>query len=287
MARDNVYLMQEYVSAPISDPVRYRDSIADMVSEISARSSSRARAIPMLPDKLEAYDLMKRKVDDGRTEDVAIGLDSETVDVVYLEKPGITLVLGPSGAGKTDFLKHICAQIDTSRLHVSDSKKAELHMFKEELGERYISTADDDLEGFIKKLDSMASKREARYLASDKTKSAKQFYQELPNEYIVIDDAMWLAEIASDYSSTLSKAIDKAVTTDVRIVVSADSKKMPVVAMDEFTKMIKGADRGILLGSIEQNVFNLGLLKIEMDEDIAVVCDNGNITKIKIPKAEA
>ena len=287
VARDNVYLMQEYVPAPISDPIIYRDSIADMVSEISARSSSRARAIPMLPDKLEAYDLIKRKGDDGRTEDVAIGLDSEIVDVVYLEKPGITLVLGPSGAGKTELLKHICAQIDTSRLHVSDSKKAELHMLKEDLGERYISTADDDLEGFIRKLDAMASKREARYLASDKTKSAKQFYQELPNEYIVIDDAMWLAEIASDYSSTLSKAIDKAVTTDVRIVVSADSKKMPVVAMDEFTKMIKGADRGILLGSIEQNVFNLGLLKIEMDEDIAIVCDSGNITKIKIPKAEA
>ena len=286
VARDNVYIMQEYVPAPISDPAAYRDSIGDMVGEISARSSSRARAIPMLPDKLEYYDLINRKKDEGRDEDVAIGLDSETIDIVYLEKPGITLVLGPSGIGKTELLKNICSQIDPSKLHMSDSKNAELHMFKKELDERYISSADDDIEGFIKKIDSVASKREARYLASDRTKSAKQFYQELSAEYIVIDDALWLSEIAADYMSLISSTLEKATSTDVRIIASVDSKKMPMVAMDDYMKMLKNAERGILLGSIEQNVFNTGLLKMELSGDVAAIYENGSITKVKIPKAE-
>jgi hypothetical protein len=169
---------------------------------------------------------------------------------------------------------------------MSDSKNAELHMFKKELDERYISSADDDIESFIKKIDSVASRREARYLASDRTKSAKQFYQELSAEYIVIDDALWLSEISADYMSLISSTLEKAAATDVRIIASVDSKKMPMVAMDDYMKMLKNAERGILLGSIEQNVFNTGLLKMELPGDVAAIYENGSITKVKIPKAE-
>ena len=281
-----VYLMQEYAAAPIADPAVYRDKINGIVSEISARSTSRARAIPMLPDKLEYYDLISRKNAEGRAEDIALGLDSETVDVTYLEKSGIALVIGVSGSGKTALLKQVCEQIDIGKLYLADSKNAELHMFKDELGDRYISTAEDDIEGFVKKLDSMASKREQRYLTSDRSKPPRQFYEELPREYFLIDDVNNLADIAQSQLSMLSDAMDKAIRTDVRIIASADPKKVPVVALDDYTKMIKNATYGILLSTVEQSIFNVGYVKMELSEDIAAIYDNGSLSKIKIPKAE-
>lgn len=278
VSKDNIYPMQEYLPVALIDAVTYRNSINEMVEELSTLYIDKAMAIPMLPDKLEYDDLLQRK---GDNQGIALGLDSEDVSVRFLPNVSLFLIVGGAGTGKSNVLRLIYSQIKAGEIFLVDSRSEDFYDVAEVLDENYFSK-ESDFGKFISKLAVIVEERVRMYEDSGKTMKSKDFYAQLDPVFILIDDVVRLSQMAGMAVGQNVEIFENAISVGINIVATIDSKQS--YTSNAFLKMVKDTVDGIVLGNPQgQQLLPIVNYKDKADIDSGFLCDKNQIIKVKIP----
>lgn len=281
VSKDNVYLMQEFLPADISDAVNYRNSINEMVAAITASHTERAKAIPMLPEKLEFYDLLQRK-DNNRG--IALGLDSEDVSVKFIPDASPFLIVGVTGTGKTNMLRVIYNQVKSDNVFLVDSRSEDFYDVAGELCDKYLSK-ESEIDEFMGSLGTLIEEREKLYENSGKTMKSKDFYAKLEPAYLLIDDVTRLSQMKGIEVARNVSIFEAAIMAGINIVATIDGRQG--YTTNSILKIIKNTVDGIILGNPQsQQVFNIGGGKLKTAADLGFIYSGGSMNSVKIPLIE-
>ena len=277
VSKDNVYLMQEFLPADISDAVKYRNRINEMVAAITASHTERAKAIPMLPEKLEFYDLLQRK-DNNRG--IALGLDNEDVSVRYVDNSGVFLIVGGSGRGKTNALKIVASQAKTENLFVFDSRSEELYEYKADLQNRYINNEENRMD-FLNELIYALEKRKNLYEQNNRYVRAKEFYKSLEPLIICIDDvSRFIAQFQSN-EGEVAEVMTMAV--NMNAIIFATTGPNQISGFGAISKFFKDTQNGLVLGNPSEQSYLTPGARTAAVIDVGHLYRNGRVIKVKIP----
>ena len=281
VSKDNVYLMQEFLPADISDAMNYRNRINEMVAAITANYNERAKAIPMLPEKLEFYDLLQRK-DNNRG--IALGLDNEDVSVRYLTDASPFLIVGTTGTGKTNMLKVIYNQVKSENVFLVDSRSEDFYDVAGELCDKYLSK-ESEIDEFMDSLGALIEEREKLYENSGKTMKSKDFYAKLEPAYLLIDDVTRLSQMKGIEVARNVSIFEAAIMTGINIVATIDGRQG--YTTNSILKIVKNTVDGIILGNPQsQQVFNISGGKLKTATDLGFIYSGGSMNSVKIPLIE-
>lgn len=242
---DMVNIMQLYSPVDFTDDVQFANNVRRMVNEIRKASPEEADHIPILPEEYDYCQLFTYKQGFG---DIILGLEWENVRRVGLAlKHSSFLILGESGAGKTNVLKVILQQLKCKeQVYLFDSKSRGLYAYRDKTN--YINSQ-QATEDFINYLTEETKNRKS-IIDAELLKGADvaQAYSILSRLYVVIDEIDDFIDLVGSANMMIAASrLNKAMEYGITFIVSATVSKFN--AQDDFTKTIKGTKNGLLLSS--------------------------------------
>lgn len=246
-------IMQCYLPVEFRDEMHYVDEIGNIIESISINNTApKAQGIRMIPEVLSYNQLVSENKSNG----IAFGMDTENVEVqIFNPILPIHLIVGGAQSGKTNVLKLAISQLKSHRVFISDSRSYEL---KEYIGNENITYAcnEDDITHFCSELEAFVSDRTEKYKASEGTMTPKEFYSELPDFFIIIDDVDRFVEIIKPLGNKMETVFMQASECGAVIIASTMPTKMR--GYDNITKYLKEAQSAIILGNpVEQTMFSV------------------------------
>ncbi len=246
-------IMQCYLPVEFRDEMHYVDEIGNIIESISINNTApKAQGIRMIPEVLSYNQLVSENKSNG----IAFGMDTENVEVqIFNPILPIHLIVGGAQSGKTNVLKLAISQLKSHRVFISDSRSYEL---KEYMGNENITYAcnEDDITHFYSELEAFVSDRTEKYKASEGNMTPKEFYSELPDFFIIIDDVDRFIEIIKPLGNKMETVFMQASECGAIIIASTMPTKMR--GYDNITKYLKEAQSAIILGNpVEQTMFSV------------------------------
>lgn len=240
--QNDVNTMQCFLPVKYEDDISYIKSIASLVERISSGNTAPgAKCIPVLPEYVMPE--MLAKLPDS-THKVAIGLDCQSVETVYIDLSIKQFIVGGAQTGKTNVLKTIIKQLPAnSGKYVFDSRAGDLLSMKDK-ADYYSGT--EDLTDFTDKLNAIVSQRKEMYEASAKEVSSVEFYRSLDTHVIIIEDVENFILMAKGREQELAEVFRYCRDVGIGVVFSCVPGKLR--GFDELTRFFKDVDSGIVLG---------------------------------------
>ncbi|SMC44933.1 DNA segregation ATPase FtsK/SpoIIIE, S-DNA-T family [Oscillospiraceae bacterium] len=274
----DVNIMQCYLPVAYEDDISYIKSISAIVDRIvTGNTAPKAKCIPILPETVTP-DLLTILPETSHK--IAIGLDCQTVETVYIDLSIKQFIVGGAQTGKTNALKCIIEQLsDNIVKYVFDSKAGDLLSCKDKVN-YYSST--DSLVDLIQELGSSITARNAMYEMSSKEISAVEFYKGLDAQILLIEDVENFILAAKGKEHDLSDVLRKARDVGIGVVFTCVPGKLR--GFDDLTRFFKDVDSGIVLGRpTDQTYFNIRPDRTFVPKtDIGFLVERGRVNKVML-----
>lgn len=275
-----ISLMQVYSPVKFENDIEFITNLKAVIQNIADHySGERLLGIPVLPDIFTTHDFGNYKCE--TTSDNLIGLSLDNVENVSLDVSNSPyLVVGPSKSGKTNFIEILMNQ-NKGKSYVFDSDAMSLYKYKDKFD--YMSS-DDQIKEFVQALINEVEDRKDKLedaLDSGKFNSPKEFYHSLPSITIYIDDVDTFIQKVQNIAN-IARILEQSANAGIHIIACVNGSKLK--GFDEVSKFFKNATSGAVLGQMG----SLSMFPINMRDipsfGYAVLCDNGELRKIKMPK---
>lgn len=261
--QENVNSMQVYKSSSKKDDMEHTLEVGNIIVKIKTlNTKGKAKGIPTIPESLnretiKAY--INKQVEDNF---VSIGLDTEEIEVMYLDlDQSSNIIVGSNQSGKTSLVKIVIDKIleNENKTYIFDSSDMDLYMYKDNELVTYIESIEEasDFIKFIKEecLNIKMGYDEAKLL--DSTLKPRDYYQKLKKKYIVIEDVDKFIDIIKGTKNfEAEKIIQEGLQYGFKVVATTNSNKMK--GFDNITKTLKDNAQGVILcAHNEQTVFGV------------------------------
>lgn len=277
-----ISMMQVYAPVQFEDDVQFINNLKAKIQDIAdAYTGEKLVGIPVLPDMLTTKDFVNFKCESSSQNLIGLSLDNvENVSLDLTDSP--YLVLGPSKSGKTNFLEILIDQ-DRSQTYIFDSDDMALYKYKEKENCQYINS-NEKVQEFAENLYAEIEKRKNQAeeaIDSGQYMSFKDFYQSLPGIHIYIDDVDTFVQKVQKIPN-IGKILEQAASVGICFIAGVHSSKLK--GFDDVSKFFKAATSGAVLGQMG----TLSMFPVNMRDipsfGYAVLCHNGNLRKVKLPK---
>lgn len=273
-------VLQLYAPVPFENDVDYGNKLLEFVNEIKeSLPSEEAPHIPILPEELSEKILYTYQ---APSDVISLGLTKTDVLRVGMKKQHSPfLVLGDNGSGKTNILRLVLNQVmGKGTVYVIDSRSRKLNSYQKDTN--YIVNL-EQLEDFANDLQEEVRVRERTLNElTEKGQSYEEIIHNFPPFYVVVDDIDDFCELAGSDLNVVATRIKKSVNYGITYIVTANVNKFK--GQDEFTKLLKGVNNGILLSSQGYlTIFPVKTLTSIQKPDACLMLD-GNGMDIRVPK---
>lgn len=279
---NDVSVMQCYLPTEYNNDEEYAGNISNIVTSISENNTAKCPSgIPMLPEVVTYNDICISEMISNKK--FTVGLDTEEVKVQGLNLNIAThLIVGSSQTGKTNILKLVCKEFDQSKIFISDSKSMDMEDYANKENVTYLSST-IQLEDFISTLEAEVNNREKRFFDINGNMKLKEFCENQPPMFILIDDGDNFVEMTKSMAKRIEDCLHKAVNYGVTVISTTMPNKLR--GFDNVTKILKDTQSGIVLGNpSEQNLFAFPPMRgYKPQVEKGFICFRGNITNVKIP----
>ena len=215
---------------------------------------------------------------------IAIGLDCQNVDTVYIDLTIKQFIVGGAQTGKSNVLKCIIDQLpESAGKFVFDSRAGDLLSYKDKV--KYYSSV-EDLSAMILDLGAVVTFRTGLYEASPKDMSAVEFYRGLDNQVVIIEDVENFILCAKGKERELTDLLRTARDVGIGVVFSCVPGKLR--GFDDLTRFFKDVDSGIVLGRpTDQTYFSIRPDRTFVPKiDIGFSIERGRVNKMMLLNSE-
>lgn len=284
---DNINLLQLYTPVGFKQEIEYIQNLKKLIGEICKSSTEeKAKGIPVLPESLSYMDLIKYQDYRWSPALVPMGLDTETLDIVYLDAEGQPgLIIGESGMGRTNQLRSAMKHVENNKVYLFDSKKRDLYNYAQKQNVIYSDNAATALRNLEQLEEELEIRKEGYEEAKidDISLRIQDYAKTIPPCYIVIDVIQEFFEIlAEQKQESRLDCIEKAIGLGCYVIVTSDAG----IFRDQRNKLLmrlKGLKEGIVVGNIkQQSIFSsVGVRENNTRPDIGYYFKSGKNGKIK------
>lgn len=277
-----ISMMQIYSPVLYETDVEFITNLKQVITSIADKySGDKLIGIPVLPDIFTTHDFKNYKCESSCNNLVGLSLDTvENISISGFDSPYV--VIGPSKSGKTNFIEVLINQSE-GKTFIFDSESMSLYKYRDVENIHYLNSK-EDINIFMDSLVAEIDKRHLGledFLNSGKTASPKEYYGTLPNWNIFIDDVDGLILKLQDIPNA-TKVLELAVGCGIHIIATIVSTKLK--GYDDITKFFKNATSGAILGQMGTlSIFSLNMRDIP-SFGYAVLCNNGEMIRVKLPK---
>lgn len=245
----DINVMQCFVPVESVDDIDYINKINAIVDEINSRNTApKAKGIPVLPEIVQPSDLKKISGDGQR---VGIGLESESVETVYINVGIRQLIVGGPKTGKTMALKAIISQLsEAASVYVFDSASCDL---MELSGKYHYYSSPADAERFIQDLTGENERRKQLYDMQGKGYRREDFFRSLPPAVLLIDDVDHFISCFQGNEKAIGALLRDFELAGIGVVYTTIPNKLR--GFEDMTKVLKEVDSGIVLGKPSEQMF--------------------------------
>ena len=280
--QNDVNVMQCYLPVPFVDDISYIKELSAVVERISTGNTApRAKCIPILPESV-TLDLLS--VLPEASHKVAIGLDCQSVETVYIDLSIKQFIVGGAQSGKTNVLRCIIDQLsEKDNIFVFDSRAGDLLSYKEKV--TYYSSV-DELSMLMNDISALSRTRAEMYESSPKDVSTVEFFKTLPTQLVIIEDVENFILSAKGKEREFADLFRIARDVGIGVVFSCVPGKLR--GFDDLTRFFKDVDSGIVLGRpTEQTYFAIRPDRTFVPKpEIGFLVERGKVSKMMILNSE-
>ena len=282
--------MQTYMAVDADNDVAYITGIRDVAESISTSySGRRAPAIPMLPETVTSEDIIDRIQEAPSENRIPVGLDTENVQVQYLELDrNKQIIIGGTQSGKTNLLKTIIDnRVKPFRTYIVDTKEAELYTYRQEENVVYVNQT-ESIELLLDGLkDITESRRDGYETALDEHPDMipKEYYDTLDKVMVLIDDwDNFITMVTDSHYAQADQIIMNAALMNVTYITTTMPNRMK--GFDPLSKWMRESVYGVVYGNpADQSIFSIPLSKKGvMTAGIGYLFDRGKTVRVKFEK---
>lgn len=288
---ENINQMQVYKAVVGENPIEYMENLKGLVQSTADNyTGAKLRGIPMLPEVLDGNSFMEflpAHTDIGL---IPIALDTEKVEVQYLNlQHSKQIIVGSTQSGKTNLLK-LLLQLRSSEMQtfLVSAGEGELYEFQSAGSLTYIQTMEDAAQMLLELEELVTERKEGLEEAREKEPKllARDYYGQQEHVLIVIEDWDSFVDLVKQTKNTAAdKILAEAVAVNLTIVAATPSNKMR--GIDGLSKFMRDTIYGVVLGVPgDQGLFSIPRAKITKSETgIGYIYQKGEVVQVKIPKA--
>lgn len=250
LVKDNeINVMQCYTPVKGNDDIDYINKINAIVDEIAKNNTApKLKGIPVLPEIVTSADLTKNK---SNSQLVPIGLESESVESVYINAGIRQLIVGGPKTGKTTIIKAVVSELtETASIYIFDSSSGDLMGYANKY-HYYSSPA--DAEKFYKDLCEESEKRKTLYETQGKGYRREDFFRSLPPAVLLIDDVDHFISCFQGNEKAIGALLRDFELAGIGVVYTTIPNKLR--GFEDMTKVLKEVDSGIVLGKPSEQMF--------------------------------
>lgn len=278
----DVNVMQCFLPVAYEDDISYIKSLSAIVDRIAnGNTAPKAKCIPILPESVTP-DLLTMLP--ASSHKIAIGLDCQNVETVYIDLTIKQFIVGGAQTGKSNVLKCIIDQLpEEAGRYVFDSRAGDLLAYKDKVN--YYSSV-DDLTRLIQDINALCGTRTALYESSSKDISSAEFYKGLETQVIIIEDVENFILAAKGKEREISELLRIARDVGIGVVYTCVPGKLR--GFDDLTRFFKDVDSGIVLGRpTDQTYFAIRPDRTFVPKiDIGFSVERGRVNKMMITNGE-
>lgn len=274
-------IMQSYLPVEYVDDLSYAKKIHELIENISHQCSApKAEGIPVLPDHVTTARLPKTSKGFA-----CVGLESEEVIPVHLDLRENNLIIGTSRTGKTNILQLILNQKKQAKIFLVDSKAEELIDYAGLENTEYLPSG-GDVDAFRAALAEFVRERKEEFMKQEGIQRAKEFYGQLKEAVILIDDVDNFIKINEKKEKEMEQVLKAAFETGIGMTVTIMPGKLR--GFDMLTPLFKEIQNGFVLGNpTEQGYFQIPLIRgYQPEVDKGILVSRGKTWQVKIAKAD-
>lgn len=274
-------LMQCYLPVEYKDDLSYTKKIHELIESINNLCSvAKAEGIPVLPEHV-----IEEQLPIASKGYVCVGLESEEVQPVYLNMSENNLVVGNSRTGKTNLLRLILNQKKNMKVFLVDSKAEELITYESTDNIEYLSPG-GDIDTFRNNLSEYVFSRKEEYVSQKGVQRAREFYGQLEEAVIVIDDVDYFVKSNEKKEKEMEHIFREAFETGIGIIATIAPGKLR--GFDTLTAIFKEIQNGIVLGNpMDQGYIQTPATRGYQSEiDKGIYVSKGKFLYVKIAKAD-
>lgn len=284
---DNLNLMQLYTPVSFSQEVEYVQKLKMLITEICELSTEeKAKEIPVLPEQILYEQLSGYANYKKEPEFIPMGLDTETLDIVYLDvkkQPGF--IIGESGMGRTNQLKSALKHIGDKKVYLFDTAKGDLLQWSTNDNVIYSQNAEGAIQAMEQLECDINDRREAyeEEKIGDVTLKLADFVKSIEPIYIVVDVIQELYESMTDMGEeSRLNVIEEAVKLGFYLIVTANAGTFRD-QRNKLLMLLKDSKEGVVVGNIkQQSIFSIpGIRETNQQPEIGYYFQSGKNGKLK------
>ncbi|WP_051359586.1 type VII secretion protein EssC [Paucisalibacillus globulus] len=289
--KDESTLAQIYLPAMGKNDVELLENMKLDIQTIKGMYNkfNRPKAIPMLPEKL-GFIVLNKNYNLRQSEDlVAIGLNEDTVEPVYVDwkKNKHCIVMADGQKGKSNVLKiilHSIVEVEHAKVIVSDSMSRSLSDYADDEKVTYLESK-EHIKLWVEEAEEEFRKRDALYREALNERRASSL--SFPPYMLVVDGmGQFQQNIDAVIQGKLANIIKSYSHLGFHFVVSGNVNEV-TKGFDALTTEVKQIKQVILLmKKSEQNLINLPYTRkeTEMKVGFGYLVENGDAVKIQIAR---
>ncbi|WP_079527510.1 type VII secretion protein EssC [Halobacillus hunanensis] len=290
--KEKSYLTQIFLPAHGEDDLAVLNHVKEQVQDIkqSYPANKGPEPIPMLPTRLEYDTFIESYVTAPTRDQVAVGLDEESVKPVAIDLTSHCIVTGQSRNGKTNVLRIIIRQLldqSIDSMAIFDGTDRGLSTFNKEENVSYLETK-EHIQDWLAQVEQLLLQKEQEFL--DKIDGKFNNEESRGPIYLLVDSmSRFHQTIDSTIQSKMASLMKQYSHLGFRVIVAGNINEF-TKGFDPLSNELKQIRQAVLLmKKSEQSLFTLPFSRkeAEIQPGYGYYISNGKERKIQIPSCES